>query len=320
MSRVSCSNPRPVVTPCNYLRETAHSLSGSILGSRIIHSETFSHRCGPSCGEKCAAGSLGPHDLSNETENIPRSRFFSTVKTTDSNVKQEDHLASKPEQEDDLAARFEGEDDLASEPDEEDDLDSEPDEEDDPASNSKVEDDTALDNQPDSVKGVERAERDDYDATRRAYRRPLTPEEVQEADGIGYRVIGSAKQSDGKSWRTEPIFAVVQIGSHQFKVSAGDWIYVEKLKYADVMQKIILNKVLMLGTQSETVIGRPIVPGAAVHALVEEQALGAETIIFKKKRRKNYRRTNYHHQELTRLKIIGVEGLMEPFVAEAITA
>lgn len=229
-------------------------------------------------------------------------------------------MSSKPEQEDDLAARLEGEDDLASEADEEDDLDSEPDEEDDAASNSEEEDDIALDNNPDAVKGVERAERDESDATRRAYRRPLTPEEVQEADDIGYRVIGSAKRADGKSWRREPIFAVVQIGSHQFKVSAGDWIYVEKLKYADVKQKIILNKVLMLGTKSETVIGRPILPGGAVHALVEEQALGAETIIFKKKRRKNYRRTNYHRQELTRLKIIGVEGLKEPSVEKSITA
>jgi len=289
MSRLSYSNLPPAVAPCNYLRETAHSVPGLILGTRMIHSETFTHRCSPSCAEKCAAGSLEPLNLSNEAANICRTCFFSTVRTSDSKPEQEDGSAEKPE-------------------------------EDDSVSESEEEEETALDNQQDAVKGVERTERNEADATRRVYRRPLTPEEVQEADEIGYRVIGSAKNSDGKSWRQEPIFAVVQIGSHQFKVSGGDWIYVEKLKYADVKQKIILNKVLMLGTKSETVIGRPILPNAAVHAVVEEQALGAETIIFKKKRRKNYRRTNYHRQELTRLKIIGVEGLKEPLVAKAVTA
>lgn len=280
MARLSCSNPRPAVVPCNYLQQTSNSVPGSIFGTRIIHSETFPHRCSTSC-EKCTADSLKPHSLSSAAANISRSRFFSTVKTTESKPDQEDHSASKPQQEYD----------------------------------KKV-----VDIKQDAGKDVLRAEINESDATRRVYRRPLTPEEVKEADEIGYRVIGSAKRSDGKRMRQDPIFAVVQVGSHQFKVSGGDRIYVEKLKYADVKQKIFLHKVLMLGTKSTTVIGRPIVPDAVVHAEVEEQALGAETIIFKKKRRKNYRRTNYHRQELTRLKIICVEGLKEPVVAKAVTA
>lgn len=281
MARLSYSNPRPAVVPCNYLRQTSNSVPGSIFGTRIIHSETLPHRCSTSCAEKCTADSLKPHSLSSAAANISRSRFVSTVKTTESKPDKEDHSASKPQQEYD----------------------------------NKV-----LNIKQDAGKDVLRAEIDESDATRRVYRRPLTPEEVKEADEIGYRVIGSANRFEGKRMRQDPIFAVVQVGSHQFKVSGGDWIYVEKLKYADVKQKIILNKVLMLGTKSTTVIGRPIVPDAVVHALVEEQALGAETIIFKKKRRKNYRRTNYHRQELTRLKIIGVEGLKEPVVAKAVTA
>jgi len=310
LSRLSSTNARPAVVACNYLRESSHTVPGLILGTRIIHSETFPHRCGPSCAEKCAAGSQEPYDHTYGTANIFRCCFSSTVKTSDSKLEQEDHSASIPEEEDDSA----------SEPEEEYHSASQSDEEDISASKSEEEDDLASDDEPDSEKGIRRAGKKESDATRRAYRRTLTAEEVQEADEIGYRVIGSAKRSDAKFWRQEPIFAVVQIGSHQFKVSGGDRIYVEKLKYADVKQKIILNKVLMLGTKSETVIGRPILPDAAVHAVVEEQALGAETIIFKKKRRKNYRRTNYHHQELTRLKIIGVKGLEEPSVAKAVTA
>eukprot|EP01018_Ginkgo_biloba_P010663 Gb_38840 [translate_table: standard] len=144
----------------------------------------------------------------------------------------------------------------------------------------------------------------------KVYRPELTPEEIQLADEIGYKVLGPTKPWEGRT-RRQLIFSVVQIGSHQFKVSRGDCIYTEKLKYAAVNDKLMLNKVLMLGTKSQTIIGRPILPDAAVHAVVEEQALDAEVIIFKKKRRKNYRRTNYHRQELTRLRITGVKGLKE---------
>ncbi|GAB2298856.1 hypothetical protein Dimus_032935 [Dionaea muscipula] len=121
-------------------------------------------------------------------------------------------------------------------------------------------------------------------------------EKIKEATEIGYRVIGPLESSDRVFKRYEPIFAVVQIGSHQFKVSNGDYIYTERLKYCEVNDKLILNKVLLLGSQNQTIIGRPIVPDAAVHAVVEEHALDAKVIIFKKKRRKNYRRTNGHRQ------------------------
>ncbi|TVU00572.1 hypothetical protein EJB05_54035, partial [Eragrostis curvula] len=102
------------------------------------------------------------------------------------------------------------------------------------------------------------------------------------------------------------------IGSHQFKVSNGDSIFTERLKFCDVNDKLILNRVLMLGSQTQTVIGRPTLPDAAVHAVVEEHALDAKVIIFKKKRRKNYRRTKGHRQELTKLRITNIEGIDKP--------
>ncbi|KAI3466676.1 hypothetical protein Pfo_023339 [Paulownia fortunei] len=92
----------------------------------------------------------------------------------------------------------------------------------------------------------------------------------KEAAEIGYTVIGTLKQSDRVFLRYEPIFAVVQIGSHQFKVSNGDGIYTERLKYCDINDKLVLNKVLMLGSETQTIIGRPVLPDAAVHAVVEE--------------------------------------------------
>ncbi|KAK6149916.1 hypothetical protein DH2020_017441 [Rehmannia glutinosa] len=134
----------------------------------------------------------------------------------------------------------------------------------------------------------------------------------KEVAEIGYTVIGPLQQSDRVFKPYEPVFAVVQIGSHQFKVSNGDTIYTERLKYCDVNDKLVLNKILMLGSGTQTIIGRPILPDAAVHAVVEEHALDAKVIIFKKKRRKNYRRTKGHRQELTKLRITDIQGIEKP--------
>ncbi|KAL9263777.1 Large ribosomal subunit protein bL21m-like protein [Drosera capensis] len=116
-------------------------------------------------------------------------------------------------------------------------------------------------------------------------------EKMKEAAEMGYGVIGPLDGTERVFKKYEPVFAVVQIGSHQFKVSNGDYIYTERLKFCEVNDKLILNKVLLLGSPSQTIIGRPIVPDAVVHAVAEEHV-----IIFKKKRRKNYRRTKGHRQ------------------------
>ncbi|KAL6567406.1 hypothetical protein OROGR_001074 [Orobanche gracilis] len=134
----------------------------------------------------------------------------------------------------------------------------------------------------------------------------------KDAAEIGYTVVGPLQQSDRVFKPYEPVFAVVQIGSHQFKVSNRDSIYTERLKYCEVNDKVVLHKVLMLGSQTQTIIGRPILPDAAVHAVVEEHALDAKVIIFKKKRRKNYRRTKGHRQELTKLRIADIQGIEKP--------
>ncbi|MCO5555465.1 hypothetical protein L7F22_009010 [Adiantum nelumboides] len=139
----------------------------------------------------------------------------------------------------------------------------------------------------------------------------------EQAKHIGYKVVGQVKPGDFGSYRAPKAFAVVQVGSHQFKISPGDCIYTEKLKFADVNDKLSLEKILLLGSNSQTIIGRPLVPEALVHAVVEEQVLDAKVIIFKKKRRKNYRRCNGHRQELTRLRILDIWGLGEARSAAA---
>lgn len=67
----------------------------------------------------------------------------------------------------------------------------------------------------------------------------------------------------------KPVFAVVEVGGTQYKVTPDDVIVVEKLGDVDVNDKLRLQRVLLLGSAAETVIGRPYVPGAAVDAAVE---------------------------------------------------
>lgn len=179
------------------------------------------------------------------------------------------------------------------------------------------EDDEGTESEEDDDDEEEEMESDDGEgsgsvsssAVERAY---SVEEKIQEAADIGYKVIGPLERSERVFKPYEPVFAVVQIGSHQFKVSNGDYIYTERLKHCDVNDKLILTKVMLLGSQTQTIVGRPILEDAAVHAVVEEHALDAKVIIFKKKRRKNYRRTNGHRQELTRLRITDIQGIEKP--------
>ncbi|CAN6988565.1 unnamed protein product [Brassica oleracea var. botrytis] len=150
---------------------------------------------------------------------------------------------------------------------------------------------------------------EDYEEVEREY---SPAEKVEAAAEIGYKVMGPLKPSERLFKPYESVFAVVQIGSHQFKVSNGDSIFTEKLKFCDINDKLVLTKVLLLGSASQTIIGRPILPDATVHAVVEEHALDEKVLIFKKKRRKNYRRTTGHRQELTKLRITDIQGIEKP--------
>ncbi|XP_060193453.1 large ribosomal subunit protein bL21m [Lycium barbarum] len=155
---------------------------------------------------------------------------------------------------------------------------------------------------------------DDVESNSEPRREYTQEEKEQEAAEIGYKVMGPLQRSDRVFKPYEPVFAVIQIGSYQFKVSNGDSIFTEKLKFCEVNDKLILNKVMLLGSKTQTIIGRPILPDAAVHAVVEEHALDAKVLIFKKKRRKNYRRTRGHRQELTKLRITDIQGVEKPEV------
>ncbi|KAK7270378.1 hypothetical protein RIF29_23468 [Crotalaria pallida] len=104
------------------------------------------------------------------------------------------------------------------------------------------------------------------------------------------------------------LFAVVMIGGRQFIVHPGRWIVVQRLKGAKVNDKIALHKVLLVGTDTTTYIGKPIVTNAVVYATVEEQGLDDKVIVFKFKRKKHYKRTIGHRQPNTRIRINSIMG------------
>jgi len=99
------------------------------------------------------------------------------------------------------------------------------------------------------------------------------------------------------------MFAVVKTGGKQYRVAPGDVIRVERLA-AEAGALVELGEVLMLGGDGAGIeVGRPRIEGAAVTATVLEQTRGDKILVFKKKRRHNYRRKKGHRQELTVLQI-----------------
>jgi large subunit ribosomal protein L21 len=102
------------------------------------------------------------------------------------------------------------------------------------------------------------------------------------------------------------MYAVIKTGGKQYKVSAGDLLKIEKLDGA-VGDTIELNEVLMVGGE-EVKIGTPLLPNAKVTAQIVEQGKDKKILVFKSKRRKNYRKKYGHRQPLTRLKITNIEA------------
>jgi len=98
------------------------------------------------------------------------------------------------------------------------------------------------------------------------------------------------------------MFAVIKTGGKQYKVQEGDVLNVEKLNM-EKEKKVTFDKVLLVEDEGKTLIGTPFVENALVRAEVIENFKDKKVLVFKKKRRKQYRKTRGHRQELTRIKI-----------------
>jgi large subunit ribosomal protein L21 len=107
------------------------------------------------------------------------------------------------------------------------------------------------------------------------------------------------------------MYAVIKTGGKQYRVAQGDKLRVEKLP-GNVGDTVTLGEVLMLGQGGQggdTVkIGAPLIAGAQVEAKITAQDRDKKIIVFKFRRRKNYRRKNGHRQPFTALEITGIKA------------
>ena len=101
------------------------------------------------------------------------------------------------------------------------------------------------------------------------------------------------------------MYAVIKTGGKQYKVAKDDVILVEKLP-GEAGAEVELDEVLLVADDKGQTVGSPLVDGAHVAATVLEQTRGEKIIVFKKKRRQNYRRKAGHRQDLTALKITDI--------------
>ncbi len=98
------------------------------------------------------------------------------------------------------------------------------------------------------------------------------------------------------------MYAVIQTGGKQYRVQPGDMLTIEKLdgKPGDVVE---FDKVLLLSGEDAVSVGRPMVEGAKVTGEIVEHGRGKKLVVFKFKRRKDYRRRRGHRQDYTTVKI-----------------
>jgi large subunit ribosomal protein L21 len=103
------------------------------------------------------------------------------------------------------------------------------------------------------------------------------------------------------------MYAVFATGGKQYRVETGDTLRVEKLA-GNVGDAVTFDQVLLLSGEQKLAVGRPLVGGAKVEAKIVGQGLGPKIVIFKFRRRKNYRRKTGHRQPFTALEITGIVG------------
>lgn len=102
------------------------------------------------------------------------------------------------------------------------------------------------------------------------------------------------------------MFAIIKTGGKQYKVVKHDIVKVDKID-GEPGAQIEFDQILMIGdTSKASIIGTPIVKGACVKAEITKHFKDNKIIVFKKKRRQNYRRKHGHRQEVTELKILDI--------------
>jgi len=101
------------------------------------------------------------------------------------------------------------------------------------------------------------------------------------------------------------MYAIVEIGGHQYKVAENDMLFVDK-QNAD-SEQITFDKVLLIkDAKGNVTVGTPVVEGAEISATILDTVKADKVLVFKKKRRKGYQKLNGHRQVMSQIKIEGI--------------
>ena len=101
------------------------------------------------------------------------------------------------------------------------------------------------------------------------------------------------------------MYAIVEIAGQQFKVQKDQKLFVHRLEAAEG-DNVSFDKVMLTDDNGKVTIGAPVIEGVAVNAKILQHLKGDKVIVFKKKRRKGYQKSNGHRQYLTELVIEGI--------------
>ncbi|MFN5794814.1 MAG: 50S ribosomal protein L21 [Bacteroidota bacterium] len=103
------------------------------------------------------------------------------------------------------------------------------------------------------------------------------------------------------------MYAIVEIAGQQFKVQKDQQLFVHRLE-ADVNTSLEFDRVLLVDNGGKVSIGAPVISGAKVSAKVIDHLKGDKVIVFKKKRRKGYQKSNGHRQQFTKIQIENIKA------------
>jgi len=102
------------------------------------------------------------------------------------------------------------------------------------------------------------------------------------------------------------MYAIIQTGGKQYRVSEGDVLSIEKLTAAEG-EEVIFDQVLTVVADGDVKIGKPVLEGAKVTAKVVEHGKGKKILVFKYKAKSNYRKRQGHRQPYTKVEISKIE-------------
>ncbi len=104
------------------------------------------------------------------------------------------------------------------------------------------------------------------------------------------------------------MYAIVEAGGKQHRVEVGQRLAVERTVHAEAGSEVLLENVLLVRDDEKVRVGKPTVEGARVRATLLRELRGEKIIIFKKKKRKGFRRTRGHRQDLLEVRIDAIEA------------